>query len=1345
MARKIVIRRVGGLLPAVSLVVLMLLIAVVGWLSLAGLPASALRYVEQEAARHGIYLKIGKIKLSPSSGLALRARNIQLYAAQGDEAPLATMEQATFAISATALLRGKLQPTKAEVLGADVSIPTDTDASLILTDINISTTIRNGRMVQFTSASARLEGIPITLSGRVALPDTQEQQKENKAQPEEQATPLNLAALLHTWRHEAARIHRIIASQQWSPNELPSIELRLLATGRTHLGARINVPRLDRGQFHFRDATLDAAYVNQTILINKAYFSTIEPDSEVMFQGGYDIQERHLSLNLESTAAVTRMAEAFAIPGVDMQNIRSWLRRFRHPDHNPPLIEIHGDMFFEKNFTPKSLSLAVEISQKDFIFGQTEIEELNLDFYYRDGSFNINRLHLGFPSEAGSLTFSASASPDTHTGKASIKGDADVSTLLGLANEFTSKPLVLPEGLELKGNLEFMANAVLDMPSFVAGSTDLGHYLPALHRMSVGLSIRKASHHGCTLERPRIELSFDHVHDDESITELLPHRLKQAKVALSAKNIDLPRKEGQQSNISLKKAEMELDMNSVIFKKESEGAPYTPSIDSATGKLRIATLSMPSFKAKAVEMELTQANHIRPMAEDWRKMILQGALRLSTGALQSGATLIGALDSKLQLDAEGNIDLKAVLEREGNRMQLELTPQLTRDGLLVLDQVQLELPAAGFAPLLDIAGFAVTQVRLPDTLTLTGSATYDTRHSYLRQAEGELSIPHFVRTPGDSVEAFQGEEVPLSLHVNGQATGRKEGGISYSGKLALTQKLEDNERELKLNFTGNTEGHVHMEGTNTIDVNTVDKLIDIPKVHHFMRDFSTRQNSTTQVSINALDINYADGLTVTANCDVHATNLGYQMFAYVDEVDREGTPTGRESLRKDFGRDPFRRVEQATAHVDVHYKADAQGKLETMRISILNPDLTYDNKPWLRSQGFTNGVSRSRMQGDAVIIDVAERFVELRNLHGSCYPAYAIGAYYDRLPVFLKDVVLERPARMETKHCLFPFSRSCPHDMSGCIRMEADRAGLRFAGTTIPLTRFTGFIWFKKGAVSLDRLNAACWDGAVNAALTIDYSGKTTSLDGFATLSNLNLKHMAAAYGSKQEPALCNCTFRFRSPSTELRALQGYGELHIVDGELMHLRIFRPVGELITNLPGNLAELERKALSIQGNDPSWINRKISGIFKNTGKTLGQVGEQVSKFTNALPFANHFLRYDLQEVHSGFTIDDGILSTEGMTAIGHNLSVGLRLNIDLEKQTLNGDLWPKISSVPTIILAPITFLSDFMIDIDVYGKMNDIQWTFGLNKLHKKRGRRERCVTDEAPEQPMSPKEKKANR
>ncbi len=1346
MARKLTIRRVGGLLPATCLVVLVLLASVFIWLSTAGLPGCALRRIEAAAAAKGIHLTLGQLKLSPANGLALRARRVVLYATEDKQLELARLERATTGVSFIALLGGKLQFTMAEFRGLEGDLPTDEGPPLELREATASARLSKGTEVHLTSAHALLQGIPIDIRGGFRLPERRELKKKEggsraTSAPATSAPLFNLLAEIRPWSDEAGYLRRILVAQEWTPEERPYIELRLEALNKTQMNASIRIPRYDEGQFHIRDAHIDVAYHNNTLLLNNIRFKTIEPDSEVQLQGGYDIPDRHLSFKLKSTAAITRMAEAIQLPGSDqeplLEPIRTWLRRFRHSDAAPPAIKLSGNINFEEDFTLKRLNLTGEVTLRDFSFGRTEVDDLLLSFFYEDGTFNIDRMLLNFPG--GTLHASASASSQGGKGKANIQADMDIPQLLGLVSEFTPEPITLPEGLVLEGKVHLGLDALLDMPPFIAGARQLGQFLPTLHQLNLNLGVERASYEGYEAQKTLLSLALEH--PDQPEGELLPRGLEQAALTLKAEELSLPQGEGKEA-LKLRYADMAFALDKLHFGLGEGG--HKPSIGSVTGHVKLGSAGLPGISAQALELTIDSAKGIRPLEQNWRAILAEASLRLCTGAIHSAGTLLGALDSRISLNEQGHIDLTLVLDREGHSLTLDLHPRLSSEGLLELDQVSLELPAAGFAPLLKLAGVTITQIRIPDTLTLTGSLCYDTKAQYLRQAQATLDIPQLIRTPGDRNPVFKGEEIPLSLHAEASAEGKEDGLLLVDGRLDLTHKPGDpaRERHLKLGFTVDTAGHVHLEGTNTIDVRVVDRLIDLADAHMIMRDFRTDGDTRLHVDINAVDIHFSDALRVTASCDVEMSDFGYQLGAYEVEKDAAGKPTGREKLRTDMGKTPFRSIEKMSAHVDVLYEDNEAGQMGACHVDISKADITYDNRPWLRQQGIKGGEARSRVQGAGVVIDIAEGFVELRKIHGRAYPAYAFGMFYDQLPVFMEDFILPRPGQVETEHCLFPIYGDCKRPMSGCIRLVAPRADFRFLGTSFPLSSFSGFIWLTDGAVLLDKLYAACWEGGINAAVNIDYSKKHTGFDGYATVRNINLKPLAASYGSKQETALCNGQIRFRTPSTRLDALQAYGEVHIVDGDLMNLSIFRPLGELIADLPGNLAALEEAARISKGNKPSWLTRQVGKVFTTAGNTLGKVGEQVGKITDNIPFANHFLRYDLQEVHSSFTIGQGKLTTQGMKALGYNLNVGMQMELDLDKLTLRGDFWPKISSVPTLILSPITFLSDFMIDIQVFGPIDDIDWKFGLNHRKEKAG--EPCVSDKAANHKLTPRAERGN-
>ena len=165
----------------------------------------------------------------------------------------------------------------------------------------------------------------------------------------------------------------------------------------------------------------------------------------------------------------------------------------------------------------------------------------------------------------------------------------------------------------------------------------------------------------------------------------------------------------------------------------------------------------------------------------------------------------------------------------------------------------------------------------------------------------------------------------------------------------------------------------------------------------------------------------------------------------------------------------------------------------------------------------------------------------------------------------------------------------------------------------------------------------------------------------------------------------------------------------------MQIGLFRPIGAFLSDVPGNLDKLQKSVyLRKEDAQPTWVDKFIRNIFDSGSNAVDVVQTSAYK----VPFANHFLRYGIDEAFARFDLVNGHLISRDMKARGYNLDVDMQLDINLDKLTLDGDLWPRISSVPTLLISPITILSDFLIDIDVYGDLISPKWKFGLSKKLK---------------------------
>lgn len=1297
MAGRITIRRPGVLLPTLSLVILLLVCLTIAWLSTRGVPSSVLRYLESAAAREGVTLKLDALKLEPSRGLAFRAENVRLFATPADREELAHLDSLSAGINATRLLTGKLRLDTLQLRGGSLNLPVTQPEGerLRLSDIHLAARVGKRQIARLTSGSFFLQGIPVQLKGALDLNDL----SSSGEKKQETDKSLDLPSLLATCQEPINTIHRLIAEQHWQKEELPSLQLGLYAGKKLRAEVDAVVPRYDKGQFHFREAVVDVDYRDDTILINSIRFRTLQPEATATLQGGYDLSGRKLSFSLESNAALLRMAQSFSAPEVAV-----WLAKFHHADDQPPHISLKGDILFEPDFSLQSATVMGHVTQQNLSVGSSAIDELDLSFYYNNGNFSIEKCLLRLPS--GYLLFSASARDGL--GEAHLKADLSITRVFLLLNELMPTPLSLPMGLQLRGNVRLEADTVLTTPPFLPGQTDWQDFVPSLQTLDLRVGIDQCSYLGYTVAAPEIRLQASGIRQGE---DMLPRRLQSTRVQLQWEKAEVPIQGG--SPLTLDAATLDLHLRGSSISDDFN--PSSLTIGELDGTLTLHRLDAPDISLDQLKLTVSHICGLAPLSgkDEWAQT---ADLLLQVEQLHTGETILGplALTMGLEETHKGRLEL-SVGSDDNSRIALKAHTDWSQPERARIHQIHLDMPVSTYGDLLQQIGVETQALRLPEALTVDGECTLNLTQGAFLDGHFQLDIPRLLRTP-QNVRAFRGKEVPISLAADIQLHQPQGEGLSYVAELGVGHKSG----HLQAHLTGNLNGWVHVAGESSIHIDIIDQLIDSTDAHEIIRDFRLSDRSKTLIRDIDTTVRYSSGIRVDSFCRVELEQVEYLLGAI--EQNRQG----EETLRRDLGSNPYTLVRQANCGVDVLVRdgcTDTNGQLQPneSRVAILQPVLVYDNHPWFRRQSFKTGVTETTLRGDSVIIDIEHSFVELNNIHGTVYPAYSLGMFYPDLQHYMEDVILPSPAEVDTPNCVFPIYSDCKRPMSGTIRALAPQAsGFRFLGTTIPLQNFSGFISLSDDAVLLDQLNARSWGGILNAALRIGITGSRTSFDGYAKATNMDLQQIAAAYGSQQSRALCQGEIRFRSPSSDTRALQAYGEVHLSNGDLLSLNIFRPVGDLISDIPGNFTRLEQKALSTgeSPRKPGLFSRMATGLFKAAGSLVNSVGDSLDRTSQNVPGLNHILAYDLQEAYARFNIANGHLRTTYMKAKGYNLNVQVQMDLDLEDLTLRGNIWPRISSLPTIILSPLTFLSDFMVDIIVYGKIDDLQWKFALDRRLK---------------------------
>lgn len=1307
MARKITIRRVGTIFPALCLVVIVMVCFTIAWLSIAGLPGFVLRKIEQEAAPYGLTLRLGKLKLAPASGLALKALDVRLSAPLGAETSSITLRKLQVSFSVFELLQGNYLPDNIHLLGMNAVLPTDSPDGkpTLLNDSDTHLNLYNrGQRLRITS-SAKLQGIGIRFSGAFQLPES-DWSSNNATEAENGLKTIRLDEYLKPVQPWLRQANELIAQQGWQGDKCPRLDITLrYRNSKPTAEVKAEIPTFRHDGMHFQNASLATRYEDDTLSIDYLNFATKKPKTEVSLQGSYNLPARRLIFDLRSTAAIAQIVEM-----IDSTQKDSLLSRLCADAEKSPTIKLRGQVEFAEDYALNNLSMRGNVLQRDFSIGKAKVDTFELSFLLSDGRFNIDNLSLTLPD--GKINVSALSGNERADAQATLA--IPINTLHQLAEGIYGQSIPLPDHITPGGRLEVELSTLLSVKEFTPGITRVEDLIPSLKEIQK-LSIRLDSlrYEGVRFTAPELQLNASGIEHP----------------TLSSNRLGLDR-----LTLSLKLGKVEAGDD---FSAKEINAAFQLNGLSADCTQWENTLRIARAEAEANAEKLTAGgSHISNISfsidnlhdftcnKRWEEILVKSNAKAAIGQLAYEEQPI-ATDIRLSVDHEqiyeAGLNLTMNIQEKGFDTRLLLNyAGIERDGILEFSLSKTNFPLLTFAPLLQHFDALPSAIELPETMTLSTKGSINVNTGQLGNTQLQLHIPALVRTP-QTLVINRGARIPLEIKLD---TGihSKDDALLYSGKLEVLHQTGA--------FTADISGDLNRycsitNGHNTIAVNVIDALIDDEDAHSIMRDFRFDAESKVTVSDITTRVEYDNGIVVNSFCKADIRNTDFLIGAIEDVKDSKGNIVG-EQLRKDMGKNPYSRVFHATCdvHVDVRMgqkNPDGSPAEEKMQVVLKNPYLDYDNRPWLKRQNISKGTRSSIIRGESIVFDLDNSGIVLNNLVGKAYPAYAFGMYFAPLQEFMQDIKLQYPVDVITKRCEFPISKRSQVPISGLIRAEsATGAAFNFLGTTIPLQRFSGFVNLSDDFVFLDKMNARTWGGVLDGAIKIGISGKNTSFDGQLTANNLDLSLIGKAYNTKLSPALCNASIRFQSPTSEVKDVKAYGSATIRDGNLLELGIFQPVGSLISDLPGQLDKLQQKVTGkkdspAEEDKPGMISRFLSAFTDTTDSAISKIDES----SRHVPFANHFMSYNIQNASLKFDILNGYLYTRDMHASGYNLDVDMNLRLNLDTLDIRGNLWPQISSVPTLIIAPITFLSEFLIDIVIYGNIEDIQWKFTLDRIMRK--------------------------
>ena len=1290
MAGKLKIKRNGGCLPTLSLLALLLLGGALAWLSLVGLPGSVLRDIEREAAAAGVPVKIGAVKLAPGSGLALKVENVSLTVPQpgAPDAEL-TVRKLRVGFSLVDLLSGKYIPHSIYLRDTDMTVPLSEKEghTLQALDMDAQGTYNAGEGKLDFKFQTLIQGVELEL--RAHLPEKLLTGGEETA---EQEKPLDLGQSLAEVRPQLQEVHSQIALQHWKNPPFIRLAVDLMDPDSPRAMVQANAESYEAGEYHLRNLALDANYHDNEVVVNAARFHTVDPDTQVEFQGGYDITRKQLDFRMVSDAPLLTMLRTF----LD-KDAPEALQAFHHAQDTTPHIELEGQVDYSDDYAINHISTRGSFEMGKCSFNDSPVDRVFLTFFLSNGNLNINELSIEFPD--GALRASANLA-DGQEGHAEADVNLPAPSLLKLLGNLYGEPITPPNGIKALGNFHLALETDLSAAPFNPGTTRMQDLLPALHHLTVQLEPERLECGAFSLTHPSLRVSVD------GTSLELNQEVAEAERVTVDFAADAVEAQGGDTTYSTTKPALHADF---------QGVHLLPNdIESSTAKHVAASVGAESATSRygtlnGVSLQVTAPD----ISADWRQSITGSNASLQIEGIKNDDGLSASnaiLKADMTSDRNGCVSL--TMDVAGRNFSTGAEVTLDEDNRLELRVHDADIPLAALVPIIFPDGELDSEdIKMPELVQLSGRMEFNLDSQTLGEGAFHLHIPELVRI-SHVVPALRGTETTLEVTLDAEWVTNAARGILYTGSASIKAPTG----KMAVGLEGDLERRVHITGKSDIRPDTFDALIDDIDAHRILCDFRYREGSRVVADNIDATIDYSNGTRVTSHCDATLHELDYMTGSIVAETNEDGTPTGKESVRTDLpDKDPLTSIKKAVCAVDVDLLLDARDAAgqpipNRQMVNLSGITLEYDNRPWQQRRGFKGGPATSTFTCSNIRFDLETNEMVLENGSGLVYPAYAFGTFFPPLENFMKDIISPLPVQVDSQRCTFPLAKRSEAPILGTIRITTDKpAAYHFLGTDLPLDRFSAFVDLTDDFVTVDRINGKCCGGALDAAVKIGITGESSSVDGYANLDCADLQKLAAAYGKEQNPANCRGQIRFRSPSTDLRDLQAYGEAKIENGDLMQLGIFSPISDFISDIPGHFFKLKESATGKEAT-PGLFRRSINAVFSSPQKIVKGIGNTAGQ----LPFMNHFFAYDIQDAYLSFTIKDGHMKSRTMKAMGANLSVNANLDLDLDSMAVQGDMWPKLSSVPSVMIAPVTFLSKFVVDIKLYGTLQDLKWKFGLN-------------------------------
>jgi hypothetical protein len=470
MSRFATIRWIRGLIPLAIILVLLALVSVVAFVSLIGLPPSVIRMVEDEAANHGIDLRVTNIRLGFGSDLTVTATGITVFpdCLPGGK-PIATVEQLSTEIPLSDLINGVVNVKRLEIQHLNASVPVDMTAVskqryVQIKDLSGTCLLSNPRLLEVPSLSGQIQGMNVKLSGRMALPESGIRGLFDSDQG-----GIEYKEALDSSLEQMQKF-------QWDPANPPTWQITVSderQTGGTlRASVQMECSQIGYNQLQLKDVDLSVGYSGGMLLVRKLICSGMNSVGQLQLTARVDLTQQVANISVDSSIPFLQwMADAtgseYPLP-------------FQIKLESTPFLTMGAEIAFSKDWGEvASIKAMGNASVGQFRIDNELFQRVSGDFHYDNGKFYLSNFTL----VRGEDYLKGKVLGENQELKLDITSTLRAETIVGLARAFANYQIDIPEQLELRGYPEIHLVGDLKFPNGWSG-------VPEVKETSVSLNLK---------------------------------------------------------------------------------------------------------------------------------------------------------------------------------------------------------------------------------------------------------------------------------------------------------------------------------------------------------------------------------------------------------------------------------------------------------------------------------------------------------------------------------------------------------------------------------------------------------------------------------------------------------------------------------------------------------------------------------------------------------------------------------------------------------------------------------------------------------------------------------------